>query len=188
MAKTKPYRKIRAASGSGLVAQNSLWVGADHLLAVANTHGMENYKRYYFAEIQALVAHRTTAWRMGNFLLGLVAALLLVPGVISHVQGEAEAAVTLFVLGGVVFVVFAWHLLEGPTAKLFVQTATSYDRLEGVSRWRRARKVIARIEPIVREAQRHLAQPAPSAQPAPVETPAAAQDPAAGPAETVPPA
>ncbi len=38
----------------------TLWMGADHLLLVDRTGYTESYKRFYFADIQAIVVRRTS--------------------------------------------------------------------------------------------------------------------------------
>jgi len=161
MPEKKPYRRIRGSRGASLASYHSLWAGDDHLLSVTNTYGNESYKKYYFAEIQALVSHRTSGWTAANITLGALAAFFLLPAIVLYWNGTTDTAIALTVFAGILLIIFFINLLAGPTAKLCIQTATSYDRLAGVARQRKARKVIAQIAPLVHQAQQGLlSQPA----------------------------
>jgi hypothetical protein len=46
----------------GFFRQASLWLGDDHLLAVTGWRFTEDYKRYYYRDIQALVLARAPRW------------------------------------------------------------------------------------------------------------------------------
>jgi len=51
---TQPqYRKLPGRSG--IFVRHSLWMGADHLLSVRRNPFSESYRRFYFADIQAIV-------------------------------------------------------------------------------------------------------------------------------------
>ncbi len=176
------YKKLRAGTGSSLVSRHSLWIGGDHLLSVTNTYGTENYHRYYFGEIQALVAHRTSSWVIGNIVLGVVTACFLIPALLLLREGNSGVSISLFVFAGILGVIFLLYLLAGPTGKIFVQTATSYDQIPGVTRWFSIRKIMRRLDPLIRQAQQ-MSVPAAESAPGGQSVP---DQPAAQPSETAP--
>lgn len=175
----RPYRKIRGGAGASLVSRHSLWAGDDHLLAVTNTFGVEAYRKYYFGEIQALVSSPTKTWLAGLIALGLMDLLFVVIALVLLRDGEDVASGVMFGFGGVLALFLVIHAAAGRSAKLYVQTATSFDRLEGVARARAARRVVQTLSPLIHDAQRNL----PPAVPSPVAGPG---EPAAS--ETAPPA
>src|ERR1035438_3817814 len=54
-AMTTKLQYSRMPGRSGLVVRDSLWMSADHLLSVRRNPFSESYRRYYFADIQAIV-------------------------------------------------------------------------------------------------------------------------------------
>lgn len=167
------YRRLRAGTGSSLVSRHSLWIGTDHVLAITNTFGTESYRRYYFSEIQAFVSHRTVSWLIGNIIIGFITLCCVVPAVVMLGSGDSGPSIAFFIVGGIMALILLIHLIAGPTAKLFVQTAASYDPIPGVTRWFMIRRIIRRLEPLVHEAQRGPPAAASSISPgAPVVPPA----------------
>jgi hypothetical protein len=69
----------------GLNGTASLWLGSDHLIQVSNTFGWERYRRWFFRDIQAVIARRNSSrfiWNVvvgvGGFFIGLGAAVLII--------------------------------------------------------------------------------------------------------------
>ena len=62
-----PYRRLRGRGRRGgrffaiAAPLSTAWVGPDHLLAVDMFGASEDYRRFYFREIQALAARRARA-------------------------------------------------------------------------------------------------------------------------------
>jgi len=46
---------------SGLLRRETLWLGSDHLLLVRSTRFNEDYRRFYLADIEALVVQHRPA-------------------------------------------------------------------------------------------------------------------------------
>jgi len=174
MVDQEKYKKLRAANGASLVSRHSLWIGSDHLLSVTYTYGTEDYRRYYFSEIQAFVVHRTADWAVGNWILGVAMALFLIPALIL-LPGSTGANIPLFITAGAFGCILLGYLISGPTGKIYIQTATSFDQIRGVSRLFRIRKIMRRLEPLVREAQQEQGTTGPVTAPS------------AGPGVTLPP-
>jgi len=88
MARTeKEYRKLpgRGFRKRSLLEVSrmlcTLWLGKDHLLLVDSLGGYsEDYKRFYYRDIQALIIRKTTGGRTANLVLAGFAALFLLAG------------------------------------------------------------------------------------------------------------
>ena len=139
---------FRLFSGSRAVC--TLWMGRDHLLLVDRTGYTESYKRFYFADIQAIVVRRTssasaTTAVTGSLALGIFAWAFS----ISNIPGR----VTLCIIGGLL-ALFALHgLWRGPSCVTHIQTAVQTDQLAAWNRIRAARKGLATLRPKLQEAQ-----------------------------------
>jgi hypothetical protein len=56
----KEYKRIggRGARRRQFFTRNTLWLGADHLLQVEHTGYTEEYKRFYFRDIQGITVQK----------------------------------------------------------------------------------------------------------------------------------
>ncbi|HEY3855496.1 MAG TPA: hypothetical protein VGO67_13985 [Verrucomicrobiae bacterium] len=154
----KEYSRLpgRGVRGSGFRLFSSsravctLWMGRDHLLLVDRTGYTESYKRFYFADIQAIVIRRTSSATTtiavtGSLALGIFAWAFS----ISDMAGR----ITLFILGGL-FALIALHgLWLGPSCVTHIQTAVQTDQLAAWNRIRAARKGLAVLRPKLQETQ-----------------------------------
>ncbi len=75
---------------------SSLWYGTDHLLLVESALFKEQYKRFYFKDIQSVAMHRTGIHWVWNFVWGAIALLF---GVIALlISGTPYASATICAL------------------------------------------------------------------------------------------
>lgn len=147
-ASSNPYRKLPGSGGS-VLQRHRLWLGADHVLSVASSAIGERYRRFYFADIQAVV-WRPTATRWIRAAVWLSIAALCALGLQSNdatVRGAFAAIAALFVL----FIVIDFAL--GKTCACFVKTAVQFERLPSLGRERTVRKVLAQLQPLIEQAQ-----------------------------------
>jgi len=128
-----------------------LYLGEDHILAV-DSHGFsEDYKRFYFNDIQAFILRRTRRWEIGMALLACAcacAAGLSLASVRSH--GLANF---LWALSALCFILLLIHGLRGPTCVCHVATAVQEDLLPSLNRLRVAAEVIPLLESAIEYAQ-----------------------------------
>jgi hypothetical protein len=151
MAKTpKIYQRLPGVGARGS-QRIRLWQGPDHLLFVASSALGERYKRFYFADIQAIVIRKTSAWLAWMIVL-LVMLSLLGAGAIAATDANGRAV--LFVITGVFFILLAIHAALGPTCRCVIRTAVQTEELPSLKRVRNADKVLARIRPLIESAQR----------------------------------
>ncbi len=149
MAETPKYKKLpgsgmRGAGSFGVSAARArLWLAEDHLLNVDTISYTEEYRRFYFRDIQAFVIRRTYGHMVYNAIFGIAAVLFLTGTITVDPDGR------LFVGG--FFLLFAsllaWSLWMGTSCRCYIQTAVQFEQLPSLNRLRNARKVMT----IVRE-------------------------------------
>ena len=150
MANTRQtYRKLPGRR-RGFVLSASLWTGADHLLSVRSARFQEQYKRFYFRDIQAIVITK-----MPRFVVSapvLAAALLLLTAVlILRVLQPASAAWLWLLLGALTSAWIYISAAQSCTCRLY--TAVSREDLPSLYRMWTARKALAEIERRIAEVQ-----------------------------------
>jgi hypothetical protein len=133
---------------SRLFRRDRLYLGPDHVLLARSLSFSEEYRRFYYSDIQALVLQERP---MGNRRLADSVAI-----------GVAVAAiVALFATGhpvwgallSIVAVAYAWVALRREDCQAWVQTAVGAAELPSLCRARSARKAIALIDERTRAAQ-----------------------------------
>src|SRR3954468_18532453 len=95
----------------GLNGAASLWVGDDHLLQVTGRAGWEQYRRWFFRDIQALIARQTAVRLIWNIVVGLggwviAFGAVLVGNTTSTSTGERTALIVIAAILGTIAVVF----------------------------------------------------------------------------------
>ena len=79
------YRRLPGRAFS-LVSRDSLWLAEDHLLSVQSNRFSEDYRRYYFRDIQAFAIQRTAPISPWTYAAGAVASAFLAPGLLFDFQ------------------------------------------------------------------------------------------------------
>ena len=154
----REYRRLararaRSRFAVALTARTSLWLGKDHLLQIDSNGYTETYKRFYFRDIQALVFSRTDNWLYQAVVLGGLACLFVL---IAILGGGPVMAWVFGILAAILGLAAGLDLLSGPTAKCYVRTAVQTETLVSLNRVRRARKVFARLRPLISSVQGEL--------------------------------
>jgi hypothetical protein len=192
-AKAKEYRRLPGQgirrqgflSASVSARRARLWLGRDHLLAVESQWYSEDYRRFYFRDIQAVIIRKTIKGMVVNMVLIFFGILTLL-GVLATSDGAQIFWVIMTSVFGVFLLV---NSLSGPTCVCQLRTAVQTEEMPSLRRLWRARKVIARVRPFIAEAQGQLApdeiaarlgRPACSPAPAEAEFPASAGEPPPG--------
>jgi hypothetical protein len=160
--------------GHQLGSYTRLYRGGDHLLQVSSVTFSEQYKRFYFRDIQAFMVIRTNTWIVIIALL-LILALLLTGTAVG--SGDSVASI---VLGGFAALLLVLALivgLRGPSCRCYVRTAVQTEKLPSLNRLRRTEKVLAELKPLLDAAQ----GPMPPVEPAIPVSPVSKPLPTAGP-------
>ena len=148
----KVYRRLPGRT-SGFLSYSRLWLGPDHLLFARTAFFAEEYKRFYFHDIQAIVTRRT---ELREILSACFAFIAIVFGVMASFTDSGWQAFLLVMTGGF-FVALIVNWLRGPTCICHVRTAVQNEELSPLKRFRVARKVIERLRPNLEKAQGPLA-------------------------------
>jgi hypothetical protein len=150
----------RKAIFAAFATRSSLWLGNDHLLSVDSTGYTEEYKRFYFRDIQVVTIRKTKRRVVWNWVLG-TAIVLCLPGLATVLFSDARSEMGAFVMWGIFASLFAVPLLInnilGPTCACQLRTAVQIEELPSLCRVRRARKVLNRIRPLIAAVQGQLA-------------------------------
>lgn len=135
--------------GGGFLSRSSLWLGSEHLLRVERRGFAEMYHRFYFRDIQAIVLRPTAQWQVEMVISGMMLALFLL---LALATGEMWR-IAWAIMAGLSAVFFIAKLVQGPTCICHIQTAVQLMLLPSVNRQRHARRILARIEPLIAAAQ-----------------------------------
>ncbi len=145
-----PGRGLRRKGAITLTRTSSrLWVGADHLLCIDSTGYAEDYRRFYFNDIQAITLRSTARGRNWDMALGLLALGFALAGVPAGVVGRG----IFWSVAGLFFLCFLINWLRGPTCECNLQTAVQREQLPSLDRLRVARKALPRLRSLVEQAQ-----------------------------------
>lgn len=148
-----PYRVI-PRGGFGWTGYARLWQGPDHLLLVESNGFSENYKRFFFAEIQAVTVRQTATGRIWNGVwAGMVMIFALIALQLSDVEAIVFWVITAIFLGALLL-----NFSLGPTCACHIRTAVQTERLTAINRLRVAERFLARIRPLIAAAQGTLTQ------------------------------
>jgi hypothetical protein len=129
----------------------SLYMGKDHLLSVHNTGYTESYKRFYFRDIQAIVAQKTgdgTLWSI-FFAVFTVAWILIA----LTIDDPSFSFVFGWMPAGIFLLSFVVNLLRGPTCASYIYTAVTKEKVQSLSRLRNTQRVVNRVRPFIDAAQ-----------------------------------
>jgi len=126
-----------------------LWTGNDHLLCVYNSGYTEDYKRFYYRDIQAILTRKTGRGVVWSAVFGL---LVIFFAALTSTVGR-EGAVVFWSIAGLFFALLLTNILRGPTCITYLQTAVSREELPSLNRLRKANKVIERLRPLIEAAQ-----------------------------------
>ncbi len=145
-----PKYKRLPGRGRTLAGTSRLYLGEDHILVVQTVGYSESYKRFFFADIQAIVVRKTAMGMVWNGVWGAIALLFtLIAIAVNDTVGSSVfgSIASLFLLSLII------NAFIGPMCTCHVRTAVQTERLTAISRMSTARKVLDRIRPFITAAQ-----------------------------------
>ena len=135
------------------VTRSNLWLGSDHLLCVETEGFSENYRRFYFRDIQAITLRQTQRALVIALVTGVVTALFAALAIyFNDVNGKWVLGILATLCG----IPFLLNLVYGPTCACQLRTAVQTEDVPSLGRVRRARRVLNRLRPLIVEAQGQL--------------------------------
>jgi len=162
----REYRRLtrthmrRAGFFAAFATRSSLWLGKDHLLSIDSTGYTEQYKRFYFRDIQAILfvaSKRRAIWNWVLIIPTVLCLAWLATALSSSRNRDAGAIIAAAISASIFTVPLLINNLLGPTCACHLRTAVQTEELPPLSRVRRARKILNRIRPLIAAAQGQLA-------------------------------
>jgi hypothetical protein len=145
-----PGRGIRKGGFLSVTATRcSLWLGDDHLLCLDNETFRENYKRFYYRDIQAITTRKINRWKDRNMLTwagGLAGGMV---GVSLTVGGNEILWSIAAILALILFI--SW--IRKPTCVCHLYTSVHTEELPSLKRLRTVRKAMSLLKPLIERAQ-----------------------------------
>jgi hypothetical protein len=134
----------------GFISSASLWTGADYLLSVKSDRLREDYKRFYFRDIQAIVITKVPRFAVSTRALALGATLLIAILIARRRSPGLTIGLWLLAAG----LVACWiYICAAHSCACRLYTAVSREDLPSIYRMWTARKVLAELEPRIEQAQ-----------------------------------
>ena len=153
------YKRLpgRGPRRTGFIAVSlsrcSLYMGDDHILAVDSNGFSEDYKHFYFSDIQAITTRRTRRGAAWSIALALMIACSFVGALFLE---KEDARIFFWVLSGAFLAFLLVNLFRGPTCICHIMTAVQEDQLPSLNRLRVARKVIEALRLAIERVQGKL--------------------------------
>jgi len=124
-------------------------MGQDHLLHIATGIFVEEYKRFYFRDIQSLTVHQSRSWTVANIVLavlgvGFGALIVAFEDLVRIVAGTITIAL---------FVILLVNYIRGPGCVCYIQTAVQKQKLRSISRINKAQKIMDFLKPTILRSQ-----------------------------------
>jgi len=151
---SKEYTRLPGKKKNFLIGYNELWLGYDHLLYIFSRFGIEDYKRFYFKDIQAVITRKTAIGKIHNLVLSILFILFSLMAL--YLKGPWS--VFNWSMAGLMAVFLMINWLRGPTCVSHLQTAVQTEKLHSLYRLKTAKKVMNRLRLLVEKAQGKLAR------------------------------
>lgn len=149
-----PGRGMRKSAFAVTATRCRLWLAQDHVLAIDKTVAAEEYRRFYFRDIEAFIIRRTAGRQIWNWVLFAFILLTAGPFVLAwRSEGSGGFLITALAIGGFWGVFLLVNTLRGPTCQTHIRTAVQMEELPSLGRLPVARKVLARLQPLIVAAQ-----------------------------------
>jgi len=143
------YKKLPGRR-RGLIRGASLWLGSGYLLSVKSMRFREDYKRFYFRDVQAIAVARAPRFHISTRAILIGALWLTAFGIASAAAPQYRAALW----GVAAALVIAWVVVSGFfSCRCRIYTAVSREELPSIYRVWTARKFLDRLTPHIAQVQ-----------------------------------
>jgi hypothetical protein len=145
------YIPLSRARRLRLRKRTSLWLGEDHFLHLVERSYSEEYRRFYFKDVQSIIVCETSGRMITNVVFSiLIAGTFLLFRMVASVNVSAAIALVAFGLPVII------NTLRGTACKVYLKTRVQREELSSLDRIRRAENVMRRIRPLLHAAQGKL--------------------------------
>lgn len=135
---------------------STLWLAGDHLLNVDSNGFAEDYKRFYFRDIQALLVQKTRRGVTWSIILSIIAFIFMLAAFRAAGRAESEMMIVWAVNAGIFLIFLLLNLWRGPTCTCYIITAVQEEILPSLDRIKTAEKVIRTLRRTIKQAQENL--------------------------------
>jgi branched-subunit amino acid transport protein len=158
---TAPYRKL-PGTRRGFIQKSSVWAGPDHLLLVRGSRFRDEYKRFYYRDVQAIAVARAPRFHISTRAAAIAVACWVAAAVVQFGLAASRVISKPFATeaGGawLIVLVVVWAYVSGKAScRCRIYTAVSGDELPSVYRRWTARKFLAAVEPLIAQTQGTIA-------------------------------
>jgi len=164
--KTTTYRRLTGKKKGFLVGYHNLWQGSDHLLQIYSRLGVEDYKRFYFNDIQAIITRQTDTGKIQNFVVGVLTGLF---GLFAVTSGGGWSVFN-GIIAGVMLLVLIINVFKGPTCETYLLTAVQTEKLHSLHRLKTTQPLMNRLRSLIEQVQDRINPEILAHQPAGVST------------------
>jgi hypothetical protein len=143
------YQRLPGKKKGFITGQHTLWRSRDHLLQIYARWGTEDYKRYYFNDIQAIITRKTEVGKIQNFVMGALVGLFGFFVLTSSGGWMVFNSIVALVLCLILII----NILKGPTCETHLLTAVQTEKLHSLNRLPTAQVVMNQLKPIIERFQ-----------------------------------
>ena len=119
------------------------------MLQIYSRLGVEDYKRYYFDDIQAIITRKTGTGRIQNIVIGALSGLFCLFAVTSGGGWSIFHAT----IAAAILLILLINALKGPTCETVLLTAVQTEKLYSLHRLKTTQPVMNRLRSIIERRQ-----------------------------------
>jgi len=142
----------RIARRGFIISGHSLWLNSDFMLSVSGGMFSEDYKRFYFQDIQSIIFHKTDAWKIWNWVLGCLAALSMT---LLMIMSGGRGILFIGLAAALISAALAVNISFGPSCVCYIATAVQMEKLIPLNRLKIAKRTVETLRPLIIQAQRN---------------------------------
>ena len=148
----KTYRKLPGKKRN-FWGNSTLWRGEDHLLLINIRGYREEYKRFYFRDIQAIITRKIEYFK--NICIALAMAFVALGAFMGMaIYWESLGWAIFFGTFSLFFLLFFCnHLLFGSSCESYIKTAVQIEKIPSFHRMAIVDKVMQELRPVIEKAQ-----------------------------------
>jgi hypothetical protein len=147
------YRKLPGRR-RGILFGSSVWLGSDHLLLVTSARFRENYRRFYFRDIQAIVTADARRFHISTRSALIAVPWLFALAVINGMEHGSGSKLTWIWWTVSAALVLIWACFSAfRSCRCRIYTAVSSEELPSLYRTWTARRFLEKVEPYLAQAQ-----------------------------------
>ncbi len=147
------YIKLPGKRRRIIVGRDTAYLGPDHLLTIESSGFSEQYKRYYFKDIQAINIIKTRKATITNSILLVLMIGLSVWGAFLYPGEMAPLSVFLWIISAVMLVYFIMNAPQGASCEVWIHTRVQKEKIPSLYASRIVNKAMKILVPAIEKVQ-----------------------------------